>query len=113
MPIYEFSCGGCGKTVSVFQRSVTSSRTPVCPECGSTQLARLISSFAFHRGMPEFDLGPEYDDMMDGMDEDDPASIARMAQQMGQDLPPDFDDQFAGMQAGGMGDGGGFDDWDE
>ena len=121
MPIYEYTCHGCRKTVSVFQRSVTATTAARCPECGSEDLARLISKFAFHRSMPDFDDGPDFDDeaFMDGVDENDPQSVARwarqMADRMGGDMPADFDDQLARMEAGGFpdDDDGGLDDWDE
>jgi len=46
MPIYEFQCGSCRKRVSVLLRSA--SKQPVCPKCGSAELQRLISQFAYH-----------------------------------------------------------------
>ena len=124
MPIYEYACNGCRKKVSIFQRSMTASTAVRCPECGSENLSRLISSFAFHRSMPDFDLGPDLDDdaMLDGVDENDPRSVARWARQlgerMGEDLPPDFDEQLAQMEAGHFpdddaGGGDGPDDWDD
>src|SRR5215212_8215377 len=76
MPIYEYTCAGCRRKVSVFQRSVSATAAPRCPECGSSDLARLISTFAFHRGMPDFDDGASFDEaaFMDGIDENDPQS---------------------------------------
>jgi putative FmdB family regulatory protein len=124
MPIYEFACGGCRKNVSVFQRSMTTATVARCPECGSDQLTRLISKFAFRRSMPDFDDGPDFgDDMMDDVDENDPRSVARwarrMGEQMGEELPPDFNEQIARMEAGEFPDdddgygGDGYDDFDD
>lgn len=81
--------------------------------------------------MPDFDDGPDFDDaaMFGDVDENDPRSVARwarrMGEQMGEDLPPGFEEQIARMEAGEMpdddefGDGGfgddsfsGFDDED-
>lgn len=42
MPIYEYRCKECGAQVEVWLRSAEA--TPVCPECGSHQLKRLISA---------------------------------------------------------------------
>ena len=42
MPIYDFKCLGCGKTSEIFIRG--SDQTPRCPDCGSSNLERLISS---------------------------------------------------------------------
>ncbi len=124
MPIYEFACHGCRKKVSVFQRSVSTATAARCPECGSEDLHRLVSKFAFHRSMPDFDDGPDFDEdaFMDGVDENDPRSVARwarkMGERMGEDLPPDFDQELARMEAGEMPDddgmgGDGLDDWDD
>ena len=122
MPIYEFACNGCRRKVSVFQRSMTTTTAARCPECGSADLTRLVSRFVFHRSMPDFDDGPELDEdaFLDGVDENDPRSVARwarrMGDRMGEDLPPDFDAQLARMEAGGFPDEDGGDDdldnWD-
>jgi putative FmdB family regulatory protein len=116
MPIYEYACHGCRKKVSVFQRSVSTVTAARCPECGSEKLDRLISKFSFHRSMPDFDDGPDFDDdaMFGDVDENDPRSVARwarrMGEQMGDDLPPDFEEQIARMEAGEMPDEDGFGD---
>jgi len=41
MPIYEYKCEDCGKVSEFFQQG---QETPVCPDCGSSRLARLIST---------------------------------------------------------------------
>ena len=126
MPIYEYACNGCRRKVSVFQRSITTVTAARCPECGSEDLNRLISKFAFHRSMPDFDDGPDFgdDDFMGDVDENDPRSVARwarrMSDQMGEEMPPEFNEQLARMEAGEMPDEDGFgsdddglDDWDD
>jgi putative FmdB family regulatory protein len=124
MPIYEFTCNSCRKKVSVFRRSMTTTAVARCPECGSEDLSRLVSKFAFHRSMSDFDLGDDFDEdaMLDGVDENDPRSVARwarrMGERMGEDLPPDFDAQLAQMEAGHFPDeddagSDGPDDWDD
>ena len=40
MPLYDFHCPSCDKTVELLLRI---SDEPVCPECGSKELKRLIS----------------------------------------------------------------------
>ncbi len=46
MPVYEYRCGGCKKKVSVFLRD--SSKQAICPQCGGTDLKRLVSRIAYH-----------------------------------------------------------------
>ncbi len=43
MPLYEYSCRGCGRT---FEALVRVSDTPRCPACAGTDLERLVSLFA-------------------------------------------------------------------
>ena len=43
MPLYEYSCRGCGHT---FEALVRDSATPACPACQCQDLERLLSLFA-------------------------------------------------------------------
>lgn len=40
MPIYEYHCDGCQRD---FELLIRGSDEPVCPECGSRQLEKLVS----------------------------------------------------------------------
>ena len=42
MPLYEFECSDCGEQ---FEALVRDAVPPVCPECQSPKLERLISMF--------------------------------------------------------------------
>ena len=42
MPLYEYTCRGCGHQ---FEALVRSGDTPACPSCKSQDLERLISAF--------------------------------------------------------------------
>ena len=46
MPIYEYRCRGCGEVSSLFTKTINTSVQPVCFHCRSTDLRRLMSSFA-------------------------------------------------------------------
>lgn len=109
MPIYEYTCHDCRRRVSLLWRSFADaeSRTPVCPRCGGTNLARLISRVAVVRSE-----GGRLDDMSDsdadsalaGLDENDPKSLARfmrkMADETGEDLGPEFEEVVGRLEAG-------------
>jgi putative FmdB family regulatory protein len=43
MPIYDFECGDCGKTVELL---VLGSGAPECSSCGSKRLKKLLSAIA-------------------------------------------------------------------
>lgn len=49
MPIYEYKCRRCGRLTSVFVRSVSSTVAARCKACGSRELERAVSAFAYHR----------------------------------------------------------------
>ena len=46
MPIYEYRCQDCGRVSSFFVRSIGNEVTAVCSHCGSSEMARRMSSFA-------------------------------------------------------------------
>lgn len=44
MPLYEFECRGCGAR---FERLIRAGDpAPVCPDCSSSEIERLLSMFA-------------------------------------------------------------------
>ena len=107
MPIYEFHCNACRRTVSVFQRSMNTAVAAKCSHCGGDDLTRLVSKFAFHRSASADDFGDDdFDEsaMMEGLDENDPQSVARWARKMsdklGEDLGPEFDEMVERMERG-------------
>lgn len=106
MPIYEYRCSSCQKHVSIFQRHPSSSMSPVCPNCGSAQLTRLISTFAVLRSEEARISAMAESAGMPNVDESDPASIARwarfMKQEMGDEAGPEFDEMMERMEAGEM-----------
>ena len=106
MPIYEYRCRSCRRRVSVFQRSMHSSETALCPLCGNRDLERLISRVAVVRSEES-----RLEDLASGagladLDESDPRSVARwarrMGREMGEDLGPEFDEMVEQMEAGEM-----------
>jgi len=46
MPIYEYRCTRCGHVFSRLQRVGASSEGVTCPECGSGEVERMVSTFA-------------------------------------------------------------------
>lgn len=47
MPIFDFRCGACGR---VFETLIRGEKKPLCPDCGSTDAAKLPSRFGFASG---------------------------------------------------------------
>jgi putative FmdB family regulatory protein len=42
MPLFEYTCRGCGHR---FETLVTANRTPACPACASSDLEKQFSTF--------------------------------------------------------------------
>lgn len=49
MPIYEYRCNHCRRKTSVLVRSLSSPPAPTCEVCGSGDVMRVMSRFAYHR----------------------------------------------------------------
>ncbi|MFN8541156.1 MAG: zinc ribbon domain-containing protein [Thermomicrobiales bacterium] len=111
MPIYEYRCADCARKVSVFFRSFSAVTDPVCPRCGGTRLTRLMSRVVVHRGAiantsgEDFGEGDgDFDSFLDGVDENDPRSVARamrrMSDEMGEPIEPEMQEALTRMEAG-------------
>jgi len=105
MPIYEYRCRDCRRRVSLFYRSFSEvEEEPTCPRCGGKRLRRLISRVAVVRS-EESRLDDMADpSMLDGLDEDDPKSLARwmrkMSSEMGEEMPSEFDEVIDRLESG-------------
>jgi putative FmdB family regulatory protein len=106
MPIYEYFCPDCRHRVSLLWRSFADaeSREAICPRCGKNNLRRLISRVAVVRS-EEGRLDDLADpSSLDGLDENDPKSLARfmrkMADETGEDLGPEFEEVVGRLEAG-------------
>ncbi len=105
MPTYDYRCLDCRKRSAVWQSYADYGRTPVtCPHCGSSNVKRLISRVRVLRSEDS-----RLDSLADpsgwgDIDENDPRSMARamrrMGDEMGEDLPQEFDEVVDRMEAG-------------
>jgi len=89
MPIYEYYCSDCARTVEVFQRRVRNPNDslPSCPQCRSDGLETRFSRF---RSKTELSF-PGFDSL-DDVDADDPESVAAWRESAGAapELPTDL-----------------------
>ena len=109
MPIYDYRCAACQRRSAVFFRSYSEVAPVRCQHCGSDRLERLAPRVAQVVGEDA-----RLDQLSDpsalgGVDEKDPASVARWAKrlgrEMGEDLGDEFDDAMDELAGGGLGDG--------
>ena len=68
MPIYEYRCVSCNEKSSFFTRSVSARVDPVCQQCGSEDMHRVISPVSFKMSSGTTDRMDYYKD---------PANIGR------------------------------------
>lgn len=114
MPIYEYLCADC---TGRFQKLVQGFRDPpglACPRCQSTNLQRIISSFATIRSEEARIESIANPTNFAGLDENDPRSIAdwarRMSKELGDEAGEDWDelvDQMLEEELSGKGDSDG------
>ena len=105
MPTYDYRCEDCRKRSSIYQTYEQYGVEPVrCRHCGSKHLKRIIGRVRFARSEDS-----RWDDLSDpsswdNIDEEDPRAMARMMRRMGQelgeDIPPEFDEIVDRLEAG-------------
>lgn len=55
MPLFEFICKSCDK---ISEQLVTGSKKPACPNCGSKNLEKQLSTFSARTAGPSFSPPP-------------------------------------------------------
>ena len=104
MPIYEYHCADCRRTVSLLVMRISDPTPPVCPRCGGSHLRRLMSRFATVRSEEDRLDSLADPSSLGDLDEDDPKSVAKwmkkMGNEMGEDLGDDVDEALE-QEAGG------------
>jgi len=105
LPIYEYRCQDCRRRVSLFFRSFSEVEDePTCPRCHGARLTRLISRVSVVRSEDSRLDDMADPSMLDGLDEDDPKSLARwmrkMSAETGEDMPQEFDEVIDRLERG-------------
>lgn len=105
MPAYDFLCTDCNQRFETFMSySEYGTRPVLCPHCGSARTRRRMTRVRIAKSEEarfeslESDLGN-----LEGLEED-PKALGRlmrkMGKEMGEDLPPEFDDVVDRLEAG-------------
>lgn len=107
MPIYEFICHDCREKTSVLLRNISEPVSATCRFCGSANLSRTVSSFAYHKslqtvweesGEPSAHLSDDY--------YKDPRNIGRWAEkkfkEMGEEMPSQLKQEIQAAREGVM-----------
>ena len=111
MPVFDYRCLDCRRRSTKLFKTFAAVHDPPCPYCGSERLERLLSRVTIVRsGGASDDFGDDdssgMDAAMEGLESGDPRSLARMtrhmSEEMGEDLPDEFEPMLRRMEAGEM-----------
>lgn len=106
MPVYEFRCNSCQQKTSFLVKSISEPLSPVCPACGSKELTRLVSSFAYHKSMST--IHDEYGEPDRGGADyyKDPRNIGRWTEkrlkELGMEMPSQVGEMIQAAREGEM-----------
>jgi putative FmdB family regulatory protein len=105
MPTYDFICNACQQRFDVFMTFSEYGSKPVhCAHCGSADVRRRMTKVRVAKSEDS-----RMESMAEGLSgieglEDDPKALGRMmrkmGREMGEDLPPEFDDVVDRLEAG-------------
>jgi putative FmdB family regulatory protein len=105
MPTYDFICNTCNQRFDVFQTFSEYGKKPVnCTYCNSADVRRRMTKVRIAKSetsrMESMTAGVENIEAL----ENDPQALAqmmrKMGSEMGEDLPPEFDDVVDRLEAG-------------
>jgi putative FmdB family regulatory protein len=104
MPTYDFICLNCGQRFDVFlSYSEYGSKKVQCIHCSSLNVRRRMTRVRIAKSEESRMEGLADESALEGM-EDDPKALGRMmkkmGKEMGEDLPPEFDDVVDRLEAG-------------
>lgn len=105
MPTYDFICNACRQRFDVFMTFSEYGKKPVqCAHCGSKNVRRRMTKVRITKS-EESRFESMTDDFsgIEGL-EDDPKALGqmmrKMGKEMGEELPPEFDDVVDRLEAG-------------
>ena len=105
MPVYEYRCNNCHRRVSILVRSFSGSSV-TCPNCGSNELNRLLSTFSVRKSDEDI-YGDILSDsqLVRGLEGNDPRALAEWNKRMSQgdeEIAPEYEEMLGRMEAGEM-----------
>ena len=104
MPTYPYRCLNCKKRFEIFLTYAQyGTESVVCSHCGSENVQRRIGRVRIAKSMDSRIDNFDNPEALEGL-EDDPRSLGRMmrkmGQEMGEDLPPEFDEVVGRLESG-------------
>ncbi|MEW6241056.1 MAG: FmdB family zinc ribbon protein [Chloroflexota bacterium] len=104
MPAYPYTCLDCQNRFEVFMTfSEYGTRPVACSRCGSGNVRRRLTRVRIARSQESRMEDMDDPSALEGL-EDDPRALGKMmrkmGKEMGEDLPPEFDDVVDRLEAG-------------
>ncbi len=104
MPTYDYVCEDCQQRFDVFLSYSEYGKTPVqCSHCGSSKVRRRMTKVRIAKSEESRMESLADESSLEGL-ENDPQALGRMMKkmgnEMGEDLPPEFDDVVDRLEAG-------------
>jgi putative FmdB family regulatory protein len=104
MPIYEYECAACGHIASHVVLGSEQLAQPECPDCGSSQTRRVMSSFAVMESeaarLNNFDTTRPREESFYRDSRNVGLWAKKRAREMGVDLGPKFDETVEQARTG-------------
>jgi putative FmdB family regulatory protein len=94
MPIYEYRCRSCGRKTQFLTLSVSAAIEPKCRACGGLDMVKLVSRIAIHRSEDSRLESLADPSQLNGLDENDPRSVARWMKKMGKEMGEEAGEDF-------------------
>ena len=95
MPLYEYCCLDCKKRSTVLVLNLANQAPAACSHCTSVRVERILSRFASPKS-EEARLEAWADpSKLAGLDKNDPQSMARFMETMGEEMDEDLGDELS------------------
>ena len=96
MPAYDYRCASCRRRVTLTYKTYAAydQAVPVCPNCGSHDLTRVIGRIAIAKSEDQR-FGADADDgALDDLAEADPTTLGRYMRRLSSESGEDLGDEF-------------------
>lgn len=97
MPIYEYICINCNGRFQKLVMGFTNPSNLRCPRCGNERVEKAVSRFAVVQSEEARMEALADPSMLSGLDENDPASVARWAKKMGKEMGDEMGEDWDQM----------------
>jgi len=95
MPLYEYRCLDCKKRSTVLVLNLANQAPAACSHCTSARVERILSRFASPKSEEACLEAWADPSKLAGLDKNDPQSMARFMETMGEEMGEDLGDELS------------------